>query len=31
MRLDDNATLFQKISDDTTLPLGIELKKASAK
>ena len=30
-RLDDNATLFQKISDDTTLPLGIELKKASAK
>ena len=31
MRLNDNATLFQKISDDTTLPPGIELKKASAK
>jgi hypothetical protein len=31
MRLDDNATLFQKISDDTTLPPGIELKKSSAK
>jgi hypothetical protein len=29
--LTDNATLFQKISDDTTLPPGIELKKFSAK
>ncbi|HEY9896573.1 MAG TPA: hypothetical protein V6D34_14390 [Candidatus Sericytochromatia bacterium] len=29
--LNDNATLFQKISDDTTLPPGSELKKSSAK
>ncbi|MBD2074448.1 hypothetical protein H6F86_11240 [Phormidium sp. FACHB-592] len=29
--LNDNATLFQKISDDTTPPPGSELKKSSAK
>lgn len=29
--LNSNATLFQKISDETTLPPGSELKKASAK